>query len=531
MESNKIKKIISDGKVSLGIEFGSTRIKAVLISQDGSILAVGKYDWENKLENGYWTYSLEDIFKGLQECYSNLAQDVKVKYGEDLVNIASVGISGMMHGYMPFDKEGNLLVPFRTWRNTTTQVASEELTKKFEFHIPQRWSIAHLYQAFLNNEEHMSKISHLTTLAGFIHWKLTGEKVMGIGEASGMFPIDSEKKNYNADMMDKFNKLIAGKNTGWKIEDILPQVKLAGGIGGTLSEEGAKLLDPTGTLKSGSLMCPPEGDAGTGMVATNSTAKRTGNVSAGTSVFLTLVLENELKELHEEIDLATTPAGDPVAMVHCNNCTSDLNAWVGLLKETLESFSVKVSTDDLYRTLYLKALEGDIDCGGLLAYNYLSGEHITGFEAGRPLFVRTPESNFSLGNFMRVHLYTSLGALKTGMDILTVKEKVGIDRIYGHGGFFKIKEVGPGVMASALNTPVSILETADEGGAWGMAVLAALPLRNREISLDEYLKNEIFKDNKETTVVPEPKDVEGFMKFHERYINGLEIERAAVNNL
>ena len=406
-----VKNTIANGKAVLGIEFGSTRIKAVLVDENNMPIASGDHDWENRLENGVWTYTLEDIWTGLQDCYQKMTEDVKEKYGVAVEKLAAIGFSAMMHGYLAFDKEGNLLVPFRTWRNTITQEASEALTKVFNFHVPQRWSIAHLYQAILNGEEHVPQVDFFTTLDGYIHWQLTGEKVLGVGSASGMFPIDSTIKDYDKAMIQKFDELVAPKGFPWKLEHLLPKVLLAGDKAGVLTEEGAKKLDPTGTLQAGCPLCPPEGDAGTGMVATNSVKQRTGNVSAGTSVFAMIVLEKALKRVHEEIDMVTTPSGDAVAMVHCNNCTSDLNAWVNIFKEFAESFGIDVDMNKLFGTLYNKALEGDKDCGGLLAYNYFSGEHITGFEEGRPMFVRTPDSKFSLANFMRANLYTSLGAL------------------------------------------------------------------------------------------------------------------------
>lgn len=453
------KQMIADGKTALGIEFGSTRIKVVLIDKDHHPIASGSHDWENRLENNIWTYTLEDIWSGLQDSYQNLVNDVKEKYDITLTKVGSIGFSAMMHGYMAFDKDGELLVPFRTWRNTMTEEASEKLTEAFSYHIPQRWSIAHLYQAILKEEEHVKDIDYLTTLAGYVHWKLTGEKVLGVGEASGMFPIDIETKDYNQTMIKTFDNLIKDKKFGWKLENILPKVLIAGDKAGILSEEGAKLLDPSGNLEAGIPLCPPEGDAGTGMVATNSVTRKTGNVSAGTSVFAMIVLEKELKKVYDEIDLVTTPSGDLVGMVHCNNCTSDLNAWVNLFKEFAQNFGVEdVDMDQLYGTLYNKALEGDKDCGGLLAYNYFSGEHITGFEEGRPLFVRKPDSNFNLANFMRVHLYTALGALKTGLDILMKEEDVKVDKMLGHGGLFKTEGVGQKIMAAAVNAPVASRE-------------------------------------------------------------------------
>jgi sugar (pentulose or hexulose) kinase len=527
-----VKSSIVNGKTVLGIEFGSTRIKAVLIDENNTPVASGSHDWENGYIDGIWTYSLEDIWSGLQDSYRKMAADVKQQYGVTLEKIGAIGFSGMMHGYMVFDKDGKLLVPFRTWRNNITGQASEELTKLFQYHIPQRWSIAHLYQAILKKEKHISEISFMTTLAGYIHWKLTGQKVIGVGEASGMFPIDSDTKNYYGQMMDKFNELPEVKKLPWKLQDILPKVLTAGEDAGILTEDGAKLLDTTGVLKAGSPLCPPEGDAGTGMVATNSVAKRTGNVSAGTSVFAMIVLEKELSKAYEEIDLVTTPTGSPVAMAHSNNCSSDLNAWVGLFDEFAKALGTAVDTNKLYATLYNQALLGDADCGGLLAYGYLSGEHITGFEEGRPLFVRYPDSNFNLANFMRVHLFTALGALKTGLDILLKEEGVGLDEILGHGGLFKTKDVGQKMMAAAINVPVSVMETAGEGGAWGIALLASYMLNKAgSETLEEYLAKKVFAGKMGSKMAPDPKDVEGFEEFMKRYRKGLTIERAAVDNL
>lgn len=526
------KQMIADGKTALGIEFGSTRIKVVLIDKDHHPIASGSHDWENRLENNIWTYTLEDIWSGLQDSYQNLVNDVKEKYDITLTKVGSIGFSAMMHGYMAFNKDGELLVPFRTWRNTMTEEASEKLTEAFSYHIPQRWSIAHLYQAILKEEEHVKDIDYLTTLAGYVHWKLTGEKVLGVGEASGMFPIDIETKDYNQTMIKTFDNLIKDKKFGWKLENILPKVLIAGDKAGILSEEGAKLLDPSGNLEAGIPLCPPEGDAGTGMVATNSVTRKTGNVSAGTSVFAMIVLEKELKKVYDEIDLVTTPSGDLVGMVHCNNCTSDLNAWVNLFREFAESMGMTADMNQIFGTLYNKALEGDSDCGGLLAYNYFSGEHITGFNEGRPLFVRKPDSKFNLANFMRVHLYTSLGALKTGMNILLKKEHVALDRMMGHGGLFKTKGVGQRILAGAIDTPVYVMETAGEGGAWGIALLADYLIKKEDKeSLTDYLENKVFHDAVGTGMDPVAEDVEGYEKFMETYAKGLAIEKAAVENL
>lgn len=530
LEANK--STVVNGKAVLGIELGSTRIKAVLVNEQNQPIASGSHEWENQLVNNIWTYSEEAIWAGIQDSYRDMVRDVKEKYGVPVKKLAAIGFSAMMHGYMPFNADGELLVPFRTWRNTMTEKASEELTDLFQYHIPQRWSIAHLYQAMLNQEPHVKDITFMTTLEGYVHWKLTGEKVLGVGEGSGMFPIDMEIKNYDRTCLEAFDKLAVPYGFPWKLEEILPKVLLAGEEAGRLTEEGAKLLDTTGELEAGIPFCPPEGDAGTGMVATNSIAKRTGNVSAGTSVFSMVVLEKPLSKVYPEIDLVTTPTGNLVAMVHCNNCTSDLNAWVNLFKEFAEAMGMKVDMNQLFGTLYHKAMEGDADCGGLLAYNYFSGEHITGFEEGRPMFVRTPESKFNLANFMRVNLFTSLGALKTGMDILLKEEGVKLDKILGHGGLFKTKGVGQNLLAGAIDTPVSVMETAGEGGAWGIAVLASYLVNKEEgESLEDYLNNKVFAGQEGEEVQPDERDVRGFDEFMVRYKEGLAIERAAVEHL
>ncbi len=532
MEREKIAEVIRSGKAVLGMEFGSTRIKAVLVDPEGNPIASGSHGWENRLENQIWTYSLKDIRGGLQDCYAGLKQDVKEKYGETLTQLAAMGFSGMMHGYMAFDKDNELLVPFRTWRNTMTEDAAKELSELLSFNIPQRWSVAHLYQAILNKEPHVAEIQYVTTLAGYIHWMLTGEKVVGVGEASGMFPIDSTQNDYDQSMVDKFDALLQEQGVALKLREIFPEVLVAGEQAGILTETGAAWLDPSGDLEAGIPLCPPEGDAGTGMTATNSVAVRTGNVSAGTSVFAMVVLEQALSKYYEEIDMVTTPDGKPVAMVHCNNCTSDLNAWVGLFGEAMEAFGVKPDMDTLYGTLYRKALEGDADCGGLLAYNYFSGESITGFEEGRPLFVRRPDSKFSLANFMRVHLMTSLGALKVGMDILVKEEQVQIDKMLGHGGLFLTKGVGQRIMAAAMQTPVFVMETAGEGGAWGIAILASYMQQKAEgETLPEYLNAKVFHGEEGSVIQPDAADVEGFEQFMTDYKKGLAIERAAVEQL
>lgn len=523
---------IAAGNTVLGIELGSTRIKAVLNDKKNNPIASGSHDWENRLENGIWTYSLEDIWTGLQDCFRDLVRDVKEQYGVVLTRLGALGISGMMHGYMAFDGQGQLLVPFRTWRNNITGEAARKLSELFQYNIPQRWTAAHLYQAMLNGEEHVKGVSFVTTLAGYIHWRLTGEKVLGIGEASGVFPIDSQQKDYRQDMVEKFDVLAEEMGYSWKFRHIFPRVMVAGQTAGRLTEEGAKLLDPSGTLESGIPLCPPEGDAGTGMTATNSVTVRTGNVSAGTSVFAMLVLEKGLSRVYPEIDMVTTPAGEPVAMVHCQNCTSDLNAWVELFGEFAGAMGISADKNQLYSVLYNKALEGDCDCGGLLSYCYFSGEHITDFTEGRPLFVRTPESRFTLANFMRSHLFTSLGALKIGLDILMKEEHVKVDRILGHGGLFKTKGVGQRILAAAVNAPVSVMETAGEGGAWGIAILASYMIRKGpQETLEEYLEKKVFGENAGTEMQPDSEDVKGFEKFMERYKAGLAIERAAVECL
>lgn len=527
-----IKNIIEGGKTSLGIEFGSTRIKAVLIDEKGTPLASGSYEWENQYVNGIWTYSLEAVWKGLQECYQDLLEDVKKQYGITITKIGSIGFSAMMHGYLAFDKEDNLLVPFRTWRNTITEEAAGKLTKEFNYNIPQRWSIAHLYQAVLNKEEHVKNVAFFTTLAGYVHWKLTGKKVLGVGDASGMFPIDIKTGNYDENMIDKFNELVSDEGFPWKLQEILPEILSAGEEAGTLTAEGAELLDISGKLEAGIPVCPPEGDAGTGMAATNSVGIRTGNVSAGTSVFAMVVLEKELSKVYPEIDLVTTPDGALVAMVHCNNCTSDLNAWVNIFDQFAESIGAKVDKNTLFSVLYNKALEGDEDCGGLISYNYFSGEPVTGFDEGAPLFVRKAEDTFNLANFMRAHLYSSLAALKAGLDLLFKEEAVEVDEMFGHGGLFKTKGVGQRIAAAAMNTSVSVMETAGEGGAWGIALLADY-MKNKDEgeSLQDYLNYKIFAGQKGSSMDPVKEDVEGFDKFMERYMKGLTIEHAAVDAL
>ncbi|MDR1797821.1 MAG: ATPase [Clostridiales Family XIII bacterium] len=515
----------------LGIELGSTRIKAVLIGADHAPIATGSYSWENRYEGGFWTYSLEDVWTGMREAFSSLAKDVKDRYGVALTRVGAIGVSAMMHGYLAFDADDALLVPFRTWRNTTTLEAVGVLTPLFDFSIPQRWSVAHLYQAILDGEPHVGEVRFLTTLAGYVHWKLTGRKVLGIGDASGMFPIDSQALDYDEKRLAQFDAKAAGTPLARPLRDVLPQVLVAGEDAGALTQEGAALLDGDGALEPGIPFCPPEGDAGTGMAATASVRARTGNISAGTSIFAMIVTERPLSKVYPEIDMVTTPAGAPVAMVHCNNCTSDLDAWAGVFREFAHALGAEADASKVYEVLYGKALDGDPDAGGLLLYNYLSGEHITHFEQGRPLVARSPESRFTLANFLRAHLYSSVATLRIGMDILA-SEKVAIDRIVGHGGLFKTGRAGQQVMADALNAPVSVMETAGEGGAWGVALLAAYRLyRSPGEALEDYLDEKAFATMARTEAAPDPSGVDGFAGFLERFRKSFPVERAAVDSI
>ncbi|MEC1069455.1 xylulokinase [Priestia megaterium] len=526
-----IKQAIAKGKTSLGIELGSTRIKAVLIDENFETIASGSYEWENLLEDGFWTYNLLDIITGLQIAYREMKQEVERSYGLTIRTVGSIGVSAMMHGYMAFDKTGELLVPFRTWRNATTSTAAKELTEHFNFNIPERWSIAHLYQAIINQEKHLPRIDYMTTLAGYIHWLLTGSKALGIGDASGMFPIDERTQNYSENMMKQFDDLIYHKGYPWQLSDILPAVHTSGEQAGTLTAIGASILDQSKNLQPGIPFCPPEGDAGTGMVATNSVRKRTGNVSVGTSVFAMIVLDKKLSNVYSEIDLVTTPNGSPVGMVHANNCSSDLNAWLGLFREFSEAMGQKVESDKLFEVMLNKALEADPDGGGLLSYGYFSGENITGIESGRPLFVRSAKSNFNLANFMRTHLFTAFGALKIGMDLLVKEENVKIHSILAHGGLFKTPVVGQKMMAAAINTPVSVMDTAGEGGAWGMAILSSYMLNKSENeSLEDFLDDKVFKEVTAQEIYPDELDVKGFEAFIKRYKKGLVIEKAAAEH-
>lgn len=532
MEKQAIISAIREGRVFLGIEMGSTRIKAVLIGEDHIPIVSGAHDWENRFEDGVWTYHLDDVWAGIQDAYRQVAESVKERYGEPLTRLGALGFSAMMHGYLPFDRDGRQLAPFRTWRNTMTERAAAELTDLFQFNIPHRWSIAHLYQSILDGEEHVRDISFLTTLAGYVHWMLTGEKVLGVGEASGMFPIDSETGTYDAKRAAQFDSLLEQNGLPYHLLDIMPRVLTAGEAAGVLTAEGARLLDPSGTLKPGVPCCPPEGDAGTGMVATNSVAPRTGNVSAGTSVFAMVVLEKALSRVYPEIDMVTTPDGAPVAMAHCNTCTSDLDAWVKLFAQLLKASGAEISKPALYDLLYEQALEGDADCGGVLTYNYYSGEPITGVTEGRPMVVRMPDTVLSLPNFMRAQLYATMATLKIGMDILFDQENVKLDQLMGHGGLFKTPVVGQRLMAGAIGVPVSVMETAGEGGPWGMALLAAYAVQKQEgESLADYLQNRVFASAACSRLEPDAADQKGFAEYLVRYKAGLKAEQAAVDAL
>ena len=523
---------IRAGKTSLGIEFGSTRIKAVLIDDTYHTIAAGDYGWASHLENGLWSYTQEEIWKGLQTAYAAMAQNVESAYGEKLARVGHIGFSAMMHGYLAFDKNGELLVPFRTWQNTNTSEAHEKLSELFQYNIPERWSIAHLYQAVLNKEEHIGKVAYFTTLAGYVHWKLTGKKVLGVGDASGMFPIDPTTHAYETEFIEKFSALPEVAEQPWNLSDLLPEPLVAGTPAGTLTAEGAKLLDPTGTLQPGIVLAPPEGDAGTGMVATNSVRVRTGNVSAGTSIFAMVVLEHKLKALHPEVDLVTTPAGDLAGMSHANNFTSDLNAWVGLFGQFAAALGTCVDTGNLYGTLFRAAIADDVDanCGGLINYPFRSGEFLAGLPEGRPLFVRGPEARMSLGNFMRAQLFSAFSPVKIGMDVMTKNEGVAVDSLVGHGGIFTTPKVAQKILAAAFNTPIKVMSTAAEGGAWGMAVLADY-LWHADQPLDEFLDARVFANAASTTENPDENDVAGFEEFFDRFRKGLAIEHTAIANI
>ena len=532
MEQETTARAVLSGGTALGIELGSTRIKAVLIGPDHAPLASGAYSWESRLENGLWTYHLDDMWQGIQAAYAQMAAQIRARYGVTLRRPGALGVSAMMHGYLPFDRQGRQLTAFRTWRNTKTAQAAEELTGCLGFNIPQRWSAAHLYQAVLDSEPHVAHLDFLTTLAGYVHWQLTGEKVLGVGDASGMFPIGPDIVDYDKDMLDRFDGLLQAHGHSFTLRQVLPRVLPAGTAAGTLTAAGARLLDPTGTLEPGVPCCPPEGDAGTGMAATNSVAPKTGNVSAGTSLFAMVVLERPLTRVYPEIDLVATPSGAPAAMVHCNTCTSDLDAWVRLLGETAAAAGARLDTTGLYTLLYRKALEGDPDCGGLTACNYYSGEPVTGLTGGRPLLVRRPDSRLTLANLMRAHLWAAMATLKLGMDILTGPEQVALDRLNGHGGLFKVEGVAQRLMAGALDVPVAVMETAGEGGPWGMALLAAYAVnRAPGETLADYLSRRVFSNVRERCMMPVPEDRAGFAVFLDRYCAALAVERAAVNAL
>jgi len=514
----KTARYIGSGNAVLGIEIGSTRIKAVLIGEGFEPIASGSYAWENSFENGVWTYSLHDVRKGMRNCYADLAADVEKRYGVTITRLKAVGISGMMHGYLPFDENMNQLCEFRTWRNTTTEKAAKELTELFDFNIPLRWSIAHLYHAILCGEPHVRNIHTITTVAGYVNRLLGGAHAVGICEASGMFPI--EGGGYNRRMLDLFDNLIADKGYSWKTEDILPKVLAAGESSGILTDEGAAFLDVSGRLKGGAILCAPEGDAATGMAATNSVMPRTGNVSAGTSVFSMVVLEKPLERVHRELDVIASPTGAPTAMVHCNNCTNEINAWAELFSQVISMAGTDCPKDRLFELLFTEADKGDKDCGGLTAVNYLSGEPVTAAENGCLLFEREIGSSFTIANFMRTQLYTALAALKYGMDILR-EENVQIDELFAHGGYFKTEGVGQRILAAAVNAPVSVMKTAGEGGAWGIALLAAYTAGSRNLSLGEYLNSVVFSSGEHTTVTPDSDTVKGFEKYMERYMKAV----------
>lgn len=523
---------IRAGKTSLGIEFGSTRIKAVLIDDEYHTIAAGDYGWASHLEDGLWSYTQEEIWTGLQTAYAKMAGDVETAYGEKLTHVGHIGFSAMMHGYLAFDENGELLVPFRTWQNTNTSEAHEKLSELFQYNIPERWSIAHLYQSVLNKEEHVGKVAYFTTLAGYVHWKLTGRKVLGVGDASGMFPIDPTTHTYETAFIDKFDALPEVAAQPWKLEDLLPEPLVAGAPAGELTAEGVKLLDPTGTLQPGITLAPPEGDAGTGMVATNSVRVRTGNVSAGTSIFAMVVLEHKLVRLHPEVDLVTTPAGDLAGMSHANNFTSDLNAWVGLFGQFAAAIGQPVDAGTLYGTLFRSAIADDVDsnCGGLINYPFRSGEFLAGLSEGRPLFARGPEARMSLGNFMRAQLFGAFSPVKIGMDVMTKDEGVAVDSLVGHGGIFTTPKVAQKILAAAFDTPIKVMATAAEGGAWGMAVLADY-LWHADQPLDEYLDSRVFSDAVSTTKEPDADDVAGFEEFFDRFRKGLPMEHAAIASI
>lgn len=527
--SENIKKLIEKGDISLGVEFGSTRIKAVLTTQGAKVIAQSDFGWENQLVDGIFTYDLAEVWRGLQHCYAKIAQQVKQQYGAEITRIDAMGFSAMMHGYIAFDKAGNLLVPFRTWRNTITEQAADILSGQFKFNIPQRWTVAHLYQAILNGEKHIPQVDFVTTLAGYVHWQLTGNKAVGIGEASGIFPIDEKTLDYNADMAAKFDALTAKEGFGKKLCQVFPSVLTAGEKAGRLTKEGALLIDPTGRLQAGTYICPAEGDAGTGMVATNSVLPKMGNVSAGTSIFAMIVLEKSLENYYKEIDMVTTPDGHPVAMVHCNTCTSDIDGWVKLMWQFAKQFKPDCEIGEIYSYLYSEAVKGSFDCGGVTAVNYFAGEPVVGIEKGMPMVIRQPQSSFSLANFMRSHIYASFACVKIGLDLLFRDENVPVEKLFGHGGLFKVKGVAQQMMASAFGTAVQVNAEAGEGGAWGMAVLAEyMKVKEKYTSLADYLEKAVFADVQSTVCVPDPQETAGFETFLQNYKKVLEAEKAAV---
>jgi len=529
MFNNNLKEIISSGDISLGVEFGSTRIKAVLTAVGAKVIAKSSYGWENQLIDGIFTYDLEEVWTGLRKCYKDIAEQVKQEYGVEITRLSSIGFSAMMHGYLVFDKQGALLVPFRTWRNTITGQAADILSSHFNFNVPQRWSIAHLYQSILSKEDHAGNIDFLTTLAGYVHWRVTGEKVIGIGDASGIFPIDEATLDYNKGMIEQFNDLAEKDGFTVPLENIFPKVLTAGQSGGRLTREGALLIDPTGTLTEGIPVCPPEGDAGTGMVATNSIMPETGNISAGTSIFAMIVLEKNLSKYYSEIDMVTTPDGHPVAMVHCNTCTSDIDAWVKLFFEFAKQIDSNTDISDVYKLLYQSALKGSFDCGGLTSINYFSGEPVVKIKSGAPLLIRKADSEFNLSSFMRTHIYSSFATVKIGLDLLFNEQEIKIKKLLGHGGLFKIERIAQQMLASSLDTPVEVTGTASEGGAWGMAILAEyMSHKKQNQSLEQYLNEKIFADTESIVCYPNKEETDGFSSFLERYKKALQVEGLAV---
>lgn len=522
---NNLNMNLSSEDISIGIELGSTRIKTIAIDKNLNTVATGSFEWENQFINGYWTYSINDIWIGLQKSYEDMTQNLKQQYNLTLTKVNAIGISGMMHGYLAFDKNEDLLVPFRTWRNGNTSEAAAILSEKFQFNIPERWSIAHIFQGVLDNERHVRQVEYITTLAGYVHWYLTGEKVLGIGDASGMFPIDINQKNYRPDLINVTNQLFQEHGFNKPIEKILPKVSVSGESGGCLTKEGAKLLDASNKLESGCIMCPPEGDAGTGMVATNTVATNTGNVSAGTSAFSMVVLSQELKDKYPEIDIVTTPNGNEVAMIHTNNCTSDINDWMNLFSEVLKVMGVDFSSDELYGQIFRSSLNSDDNIGGLLSYNYVSGENITNVEQGYPLFVREPNYNFNLANFMKMHLYSAFSTLKIGMDMLKKNESIELEKLIAHGGIFKTKGVAQQVLSSALDNDITVMNTASEGGAWGIAILSYFTSLETMQTLEQFLNEVVFVNIEEETLSPVKQEVDHFNNYVEKMKLGLPIER------